>query len=207
MSGGLIDALSISNFTTKNVKTAYENQSIKQAIKTMYENDIGCLVIVSLLNSLKPVGIITERDIMRILSQDEQQQHLHLYKPTATTSSAASFNEISFFEIPVQSFMNKPVITISVNGTLGDAIQIMQQNNIRRLPVVVGNIDDSTNEVLAGIVTEKDIMKAIAKNRSIFCDLADRLPSNSLMIERIREIGLSELFFWPPGDSTGPPGP
>jgi CBS domain-containing protein len=181
---GLIDALSISNYMTKDVKTATERQSMKEVTKLMYENDIGCLVIVSYLDLHKPTGIVTERDILKVISLDQ------LTKP-------ASSYEISLFDLTVQSFMTKPVITIAANRTLWDAIQTMQQNNIRRLPVTGG-----TNNWLVGIITEKDVMRAIAKNRTIFCDLTDRLPGNSLMIERIREIGLSESFFWP-GD-TGP---
>jgi CBS domain-containing protein len=182
----MMDALSISNFMTRSVKTANELQSIKQVTKMMYENDIGCLVIVSHLDPHKITGIVTERDIMKVISLDQ------LYQPTSP-------HEISFLNMTVQSFMSKPVITISANSTLWDAIQAMQRNNIRRLPVT-----DGTNGRLAGIITEKDVMKAIAENRSIFCELTERLPNSSLMIERIREFGLSESFFWP--EDARPPG-
>jgi hypothetical protein len=50
---------------------------------------------------------------------------------------------------------------------------------------------------MAGIITEKDIVKAIANNRSLVCELQERLPaaSNDYLVERIREITfLEELF-------------
>jgi len=176
----MIDAISVSNFMTKEVKTADQLQSIKKVTKLMYENGIGCVVIVSHLDPHKAAGIVTERDIMKVISMDQ------LYQSTSP-------HEISLLDMPVQSFMSKPVTTIFVGSTLWDAIQTMENNNIRRLPVT----DSRNGGSMVGIITEKDVVKAIAKNRVIFCDLADRLPGSSLTIERIREFGLSESFFWP----------
>lgn len=184
---GMMDTASISHFMTKGIKTANELQSIKQVTKLMYENDIGCVVIISHLEPHKPVGIITERDILKVISLDQ------LYQPT-------SHHEISLLDMAVPSFMSRPVITITANSTLWDAIQVMQEKGIRRIPV-----NDSRNERLVGIITEKDVMKAVAGNRAIFCDLTERLPASSLIIERIREFGLTESFF--PFDDNRPIGP
>jgi predicted transcriptional regulator len=44
MSG--IDSTSVLNFMSRNVKTVVHTESLKRASKLMYENDIGCLVVV-----------------------------------------------------------------------------------------------------------------------------------------------------------------
>jgi predicted transcriptional regulator len=119
----------------------------------------------------------SQRDILKVISLDQ------LYKPT-------SAHDISLLDMTVQSFMSKPVISISANITLWEAIQVMQEKRIRRLPVT-----ERKTGKLVGIITEKDVMKIIAQNRTIFCDLTEKLPENSLMIERFREYGLSESLF------------
>jgi CBS domain-containing protein len=56
--------------------------------------------------------------------------------------------------------MSKPVITISVKSSIRDALQTMQQRNVRRLVI-------SDGERMVGIVTDKDIFKAIMKDQSL----------------------------------------
>jgi CBS domain-containing protein len=172
----IIDAISISKFMTSTVKTINHTDSLKQAAKLMYENDIGSLVVVWSYEPTKPAGIVTERDIMKAVSFDQ------LYQPTLP-------HEISLRDMTVMSFMSTPVITIPPSVSLWDALQVMQQNKIRRLPVV-------QNEKLIGIITEKDIVRAIANNRSIICELQDRMPATAESVfERLREVTLSESLF------------
>jgi CBS domain-containing protein len=172
----VIDAISVAKFMTGNVKTINHADSLKQAAKLMYENDIGSLVVVWSYEPTKPAGIVTERDIMKVVSFDQ------LYQPTLP-------HEISLLDMTVMSFMSTPVITIPPSASLWDALQVMQQNKIRRLPVV-------QKETLIGIITEKDIVKAIANNRSIVCELQDRMPTSAESIfERLREVTFSESLF------------
>ena len=102
---------------------------------------------------------------------------------------AASPHEISLLDMDVMSLMTTPVITIAPSVSLWDALQLMQQNGIRRLPVV-------QNEKLIGIITEKDVVKALANNRSMLCEIQDKLPTSAAsVIERLREVTFSESFF------------
>ena len=54
--------------------------------------------------------------------------------------------------------MSKPLITLSPNSTIKDALQTMQQKNIRRIPIV----DRAT---MQGIITDKDVFRAILNNK------------------------------------------
>ena len=134
-----LDSLSVSSIMSKEVKTESENQNIMSACKVMRDNDIGCIVVVNVQDNEKtPVGIITERDIIRILGQMGIE-----------------------FRTPLTKFMSKPIVSIRPNSSIKDAIQLMNSNRIRRLIVVDGN------NRMVGIVTEKDIFREISKNPSL----------------------------------------
>ena len=56
----------ISKFMTKKVITSKVSSTIKSACKSMYDNNVGCLVIVKqTIKGIVPVGIITERDLVK----------------------------------------------------------------------------------------------------------------------------------------------
>jgi CBS domain-containing protein len=134
-----LDSLSVSSIMSKEVKTESENQNIMSACKVMRDNDIGCVVVVNVQDKEKtPVGIITERDIIRILGQMGIE-----------------------FRTPLTKLMSKPIVSIRPNSSIREAIQLMNSNRIRRLIVVDGN------NRMVGIVTEKDIFREISKNPSL----------------------------------------
>jgi CBS domain-containing protein len=62
-----LDTISVFSIMTRDVKTEKEDQNILRACRIMYENNIGCVIIVNQSdnNNTKPVGIITERDTVR----------------------------------------------------------------------------------------------------------------------------------------------
>lgn len=161
-----IESIPVSSFMTSNVKTETEDQNIHAICKKMNENNIGGIIIMTDLNSTsqRAVGIVTERDIVRILGQ---------LQPT-------------LLRMPIKELMSKPLITLSPNNSIKDAIQTMQQNNIRRIPIVEkGN--------MLGIVTDKDIFRALMHNRVSL----DSITSDSSLAEGHRLVfdQYSEYFF------------
>ena len=133
-----LDSIPVSSIMSSPVKTMIETNTVQQACKTMVQNNIGS-VIVTGVNNQAPLGIITERDIVRHLAE----------KP------------ISYAD-PVVDTMSRPLVTMHPNGSLKDALQVMQSRDIRRL-VIVSN-DGNT---LAGIVTDKDIFRFITRNEAV----------------------------------------
>ena len=122
------------------VKMIEENQTIQTVCKVMYDNGVGSLVAllsVDKNDNLRPVGMITERDIVKIIA---------LYP----------------VNVLVREIMSKPIITIYPNSSLKDALQTMQSKNIRRLPVV-----EKGDGRLLGIITDKDIFRAIMNNQQV----------------------------------------
>jgi CBS domain-containing protein len=134
-----IYSLPTAKFMTKKVITAKIESTVQSVCKSMYENNVGCVVIVKRTNGgIVPVGIITERDVVKIIGSIE------LFSP----------------QVPIRPFMSSPLVTGSCAMTLSKAIEIMSKKNIRRLPITD---KDSIPEKLIGIITEKDIVNAIVK--------------------------------------------
>jgi len=135
----------------------------------MHENNIGSVVIVrnkdrdnDIISSNKPIGIITERAIVRILGSLEP----------------------ALLKAPIRELMSKPLITILPNSSIKDAMQTMQLKNIRRLVVVnvekEGKENNQDDNKMIGIITDKDIFRAIMKNQ----DLIPSFLSQQLPVER-----------------------
>lgn len=140
------------DFMTRNVIAISESRTLKQASKLMYENNIGSIVILKEGSGSNldgnasgsttekkeiPIGIVTERDIAR------------------TVGFAAKHS--IFGDIPLAEMMSKPLITIQPGASLKDAVVLMQQKDIRRLPII-----DKDGQ-LVGIITEKDIFRVVFK--------------------------------------------
>jgi CBS domain-containing protein len=110
----------------------------------MYDNNVGSVVIVKQTSGKTvPIGILTERDVVKIIGSTE------LFSP----------------QVPIRPFMSSPLVTGSSAMSLSKAIEIMSKKNIRRLPITY---KDNSREKLVGIITEKDIINAIVKsNRNL----------------------------------------
>lgn len=137
--GGDLDTFPVSKYMTKTVMTANLDQTIQSVCKVMSENNVGGIVIVKRgVSGNEPVGIITERDIIRKIGD------VDLF--TTQTS--------------VRELMSNNLISIKPDNTIGDAIGLMHGNNIRRLPVI------DKDGKMVGIITDKDILKALARKKS-----------------------------------------
>ena len=134
-----IYSLPIAKFMTKKVITADIETTVQSVCKSMYDNNVGSVVIEKRTNGwIVPVGIITERDMVKIIGSIEP------FSP----------------QVPIRPFMSSQLVTGRSVWTLSKAIEIMSEKKIRRLPITE---KDSVHEKLVGIITEKDIIKAIGK--------------------------------------------
>jgi predicted transcriptional regulator len=103
--------------------------SVKSAIKLMVKKNIGSIVVTADSNN-NPVGILTERDILRSIAYRR-------VRPETTK---------------IEDIMSSPIFSVEQDTTLGDAAQVMIKKNIRRLLV-------KQNEKYVGIITQRDLQK------------------------------------------------
>jgi CBS domain-containing protein len=134
-----IYSLPAAKFMTKKVITEKVTSTIQSVCKAMYYNDVGSVVIMDWkTESVDPVGIITERDVVKLAGLIEE------------------FN----IQVPIRSFMSYPLVTGTPAMALSKVMQIMSKKNIRRLPIID---KDKGRKKLVGIITEKDIVNEIVK--------------------------------------------
>jgi CBS domain-containing protein len=124
------------------VITGTKDQNIMNACKIMRDNNIGCIIIIELGNRDKPIGIITERDVVNTL---------------------AGLNPTSI-RVALSELMTKPLITINENSSVKDAMELMNNKDIRRLVVV------NADQQMIGITTLKDIFKLINSSTELFTE-------------------------------------
>ncbi|NEP01474.1 MAG: PAS domain S-box protein [Symploca sp. SIO2E9] len=122
---------------TEQVIHASGDASLLQLVQLMAQEAVSCVVIchssvVSSHLQLKPVGIITERDIV-------QFQHLG----------------VDFYQTQAQMVMSAPLLPIKLRDSLWVAHEQMKQHYVRRL-VVCGEQGE-----LVGLITQSSILQAL----------------------------------------------
>jgi predicted transcriptional regulator len=104
------------------------DDSIKRAVRLMASKNIGCVVSVEMN---KPVGILTERDIVRII---------HKGMDTDKTK--------------VKDVMSKKLISLDSGKSIQEAVDILEKKHIKKLPIIESG-------KLIGIVTITDLLKSL----------------------------------------------
>jgi len=128
--------LSVRDAMNAQLITATPETNLMEAVMVMNNHRIGSLVVI---RAGKPVGIVTERDIM-----------------TKVVGRA-----VSALDLRVADVMSTQVTSIIEDGTLKDAARLMTRYGIRRLPVVNKQGD------LVGIISSMDIIREFPDLMSI----------------------------------------
>lgn len=110
------------------VVTIRPDQTIREAIDLLSRHNIGALVVVE--GNDKPVGIISERDIVRQLARNEE-----------------------LFANPVSSIMTSHLITGMPQDDLKTVANTMTEKRIRHIPLV-------DQDKLVGIISIGDVVRA-----------------------------------------------
>lgn len=100
------------------------------ALAVMADKNVGAIIVVG--NGNTPVGILTERDVLKYMIKQTQIPKDPLV-------------------LPVSLMMSSPLITCEPDTPITEAYEMMHEKGIRRLPVL-------DKGKLVGIVTERDII-------------------------------------------------
>ncbi len=114
------------------VVTAENISNLLDVVRNMADKKIGSIVVVNL--SHEPIGLITETDILRTISEYEQK----------------------FFDLTAQDIMSKPLITIPATADVEKIEKEMKRHKIKHLPVI-------SSGKLVGIVTTKNLVDYLGK--------------------------------------------
>jgi CBS domain-containing protein len=120
-----VGAGTVDEAMTRIVYTVSPDSILKETLRILAKHDIGAVVVTE---EDRVLGILTERDIVKALAR----------RPDTMGT-------------PVGRVMSRPVATVSPKTKLAQALKIMVQRKVRRLPV-------TTRGKLHGIITARDIM-------------------------------------------------
>lgn len=136
-------ALLVRDVMTENVRTVRPNSTITEVVRKMNKFEVGSVVVV---DGERPVGLITERDILRRVLE------------VTLAAEAMKAKEV----------MSSPLLTVDDEATVEQAARIMADRRIKKLPVVKGG-------KLIGIVTSTDIVRSQPKMVDLLGDVVWRM--------------------------------
>lgn len=123
--------LTIRDAMVRSVVTVEADYTVKHAVNLMNRFEIGCLIVVE---DGKIAGIMTERDVLtRVVAEERNPE-----------------------ETLVSEVMSRPVIVVSPDMPLEEAVKMMMKNRIKKLPVMERF---RGVERLVGLVTLTDIAR------------------------------------------------
>ncbi len=126
--------MKVKDIMTPAVKTATPETSLEAIARMFVENDCGAIPVVRSEASGKPLGIVTDRDIVcRVVAAGRD--------PRGLTAGDC---------------MSSPCVTVTPTARLDVACRTMEENRIRRLVVV------DSEGVCCGIVAQADVARRIA---------------------------------------------
>jgi CBS domain-containing protein len=114
----------LSEYMSSPVITILPSKTVAEAAKLMAEKNIESLVVSW---GTDAVGILTEKDIVRRVVAKELP-----------------------YNIQVLEMMSKPVITINIDSFVEDAVRMMRENGMKRLPV-------EEKGMIIGIIAASDL--------------------------------------------------
>jgi CBS domain-containing protein len=120
----------IADAMTVRVVSVQPDESVQVAINRMLEENVGAVAV---CEGQRLVGIFTERDVLRL------------------AGDGSAFGELKMGDV-----MTRRVLTLTPDVDIAEAAKLMQQKQIRHVPVVEG-------ENLLGMVGIRDVLGALVQ--------------------------------------------
>jgi len=131
--------MNVSDLMVKNPIVVDMLTPVREVAKLMRDRAVSSVIIVK---NERPVGIITERDLVRrVLATDKAPESLNAF-----------------------DICSKPVVAVSDLSNIEDAIDLMRKNKIRRVVIV------NSSDKAVGILTTDDIgynLKSMSEDLAI----------------------------------------
>ncbi|HPX73075.1 MAG TPA: CBS domain-containing protein, partial [Methanoregulaceae archaeon] len=138
---------------TRDVVSVPPTMPILAAVETMTNCGFRRLPVVD-AGSRKLRGIVTSGDIINFMGGGDK---FNLVRIKHDGNLLSAINE------PVRSIMTQQMTTLPDSASINDAIDIIVNRRVGGMPIV------DNDGVLVGIVTERDVMKVLATERSGLC--------------------------------------
>ena len=128
--------MQVNEVMTTNPTCCIPSDTAQTAAIIMRDEDTGIVPIVEKKGSRKVVGVVTDRDLcIGVIAE----------KPIGTES-------ISHANIPIEHCMTRQVVCCSADDDLDKVLDLMQENQVRRVLVIDGQ------DTILGVVSMADLM-------------------------------------------------
>jgi|GEM_PF-579066 len=132
--GGFSGYNRVRDIMTRDARCCTQDTPLVDVARMMVEGNCGEIPVVDSFTHLRPIGVITDRDIVcRVIAQRRNP-----------------------VELCADACMSTPVITIHQHALIQDCLRLMEENKIRRIPVV-----DRQGRI-CGIVSQADIARVLS---------------------------------------------
>lgn len=131
--------MKIRDIMTRNPACGLPESNLVEIARLMVQKDCGAIPIVNNRDTMKPVGIVTDRDI--------------------TCRSLA--NGKNPMDLTAKDVMTTVLLTLTPEASLEDCCELMEKNQVRRMLVV----DEKGS--CAGIVAQADIARIAPDNETV----------------------------------------
>ena len=129
--------MNVEDIMTSNPVCCTPETKLEDVARMMVDCDCGEIPVVESFESKVCVGVVTDRDIVcRVV--------------------AKGMNPL---EVQVSECMTKPTLTVDIQSSLEDACQLLEENQIRRVPV-------TEDGKICGIVSLADIAEELGRKES-----------------------------------------
>ena len=127
---GTLRAVPLVDVMTTRLVQAAPGEQVREAVRRMSEAGVGSVAV---CEGSRLVGILTERDVLRLVAEGEDLDR-----------------------VPVGDAMTTPVLTASPDADILAVASLMGERRVRHLPVVEG-------ENLLGMIGIRDVLGALAE--------------------------------------------
>jgi CBS domain-containing protein len=117
----------------KSIISVDKDDAIRMAVKKMIHGGIGAVIVTE---KDKPVGILTERDILKFIANEK----------------------MDLDNSKVENIMSAPLISVDSSSSLEEAAGVMLTNNIRRLII-------KEKDEYVGIISQRELQQFITELR------------------------------------------
>jgi CBS domain-containing protein len=124
----MVATVRVRDLMEKDIATIDKDATVSEAIRKMLQSGVWSLIVE---NKALPVGVVTERDILR----------------------RCVGKGLVPERVKVEEIMTTPIITVGPDATVGDALKLLIEKDIRRLYVV-------ENGTIIGRVTQKSLLES-----------------------------------------------
>jgi CBS domain-containing protein len=135
-------SLQVKDVMVTNIITIEAEATVKNAAELMEKHEIGCLIVINYGN---PIGIVTERDMLKKVLLQRRDSG----------------------KTKVGNVMSAPLITSNPQTDIRDAVRLMNERRIKKLPV----LEDGK---LIGLVSLTDVMRSLAYFEHVISSLCTR---------------------------------